>query len=60
MSDDKKNIGKQDDIRVDLNDASEVEFLHQQFPEKSHEEIKDAIKTAGPLRVNIVAWLQRN
>lgn len=59
MSDNKKNIGKQDDIRVDSNDASEVEYLHQQFPNKSHEEIKEAIKTAGPLRVNIVAYLQR-
>ena len=59
MSDNKKNVGTQDDIRVDINDASEVEYLHQQFPDKSHEEIKEAIKTAGPLRVNIVAYLQR-
>lgn len=59
MPDNKKNVGTQDDIRVDANDKSEVEYLHQQFPEKTHEEIKEAIKAAGPLRVNIVAYLQR-
>ncbi|HUP11342.1 MAG TPA: DUF3606 domain-containing protein [Niastella sp.] len=59
MSDNKNNVGTQDDIRVDSQDASEVEYLHRQFPEKTHEEIKEAIKTAGPLRVNIVAYLQR-
>lgn len=59
MPDNKKDIGKQDDIRVDVDDASEVDYLHQQFPDKSHEEIKEAIKAAGPLRVNIIAYLQR-
>jgi len=59
MSDNKQNIGKQDDIRVDSNDPSEVEYLHRQFPEKTHEEIKKAIQAAGPLRANIVAYLQR-
>ncbi len=59
MSDNKQNIGKQDDIRVDKNDASEVEYLHRQFPQKTHEEILEAIKAAGPMRVNIVAYLQR-
>ena len=43
MSDNKSKTGKQDDIRVDSNDASEVEYLHRQFPNKSHEEIKKAI-----------------
>jgi hypothetical protein len=59
MSDNKKNVGKQDDIRVDSNDQSEVEYLHRQFPNKSHEEIKEAIKAAGPLRADIVAYLER-
>lgn len=59
MSDNKQNIGKQDDIRVDVNDPSEVEFLHRQFPDKTHEEIVKAIREAGPMRVNIVAYLQR-
>jgi hypothetical protein len=60
MSDNKKNIGKQDDIRVDSNDVSEIEYLHQKFPNKSHEEIKEVIKAAGPLRVDIIAYLERN
>ncbi len=58
MSDNKKNVGTQDDNRVDANDPSEVEYLHQQFSSKSHEEIKEAIKAAGPLRKDIVKYLQ--
>ncbi len=59
MSDDKKNVGKQDDIRVDSNDPSEVEYLHKQYPNKSHEEIKAAIKAHGPLRKDIEAFLNK-
>ena len=53
MSDDKTNRGRQDDLRVDINDKSEVEYLHSQFPDKSHEEVVDAIRRYGPLRENI-------
>lgn len=59
MSDNKQNTGNQDDIRVDSNDPSEVEYLHRQFPDKTHEEIKKAIQAAGPLRADIIAYLQR-
>jgi hypothetical protein len=59
MADDKMNVGKQDDIRVDANDPSEVEYLHQQFPNKTHQEIKDAIESAGPIRADIIAYLQK-
>lgn len=59
MSDDKKNVGKQDDIRVDANDPSEVEYLHQQFPNKTHQEIKEAVVQAGPMRADIIAYLQK-
>lgn len=59
MSDNKKNVGKQDDIRVDSNDASEVEYLHRKFPNFSHEEIKKAIKAAGPLRADIIEYLEK-
>ena len=58
MSDNKTNIGKQDRIRVDANDPSEVEYLHQQFPGKTHDEIKKAIAAKGPLRKDIEAYLQ--
>ncbi len=57
MADNKLNTGKQDDIRVDSNDPNEVEYLHRQFPNKSHEEIKQAIQAKGPIRKDIVAFL---
>ncbi|MBO9563857.1 MAG: DUF3606 domain-containing protein [Niastella sp.] len=57
MADNKQNTGRQDDIRVDSNDPSEVEYLHRQFPDKSHEEIKKAIQAKGPIRKDIVAFL---
>lgn len=60
MADNKQNTGKQDDIRVDSNDPSEVEYLHRQFPNKTHEEIKKAIKDAGPLREDIIKQLDEN
>jgi hypothetical protein len=59
MADDKKNTGKQDDIRVDGNDPNEVEYLHRQFPSKTHEEVKQAVKQFGPLRKDIEAALKR-
>jgi hypothetical protein len=59
MADDKTNVGKQDDIRVDANDPSEVEYLHRQFPHLSHQEVKEAIEKAGPLRGDIIAYLQK-
>ena len=59
MADDKQNIGKQDDIRVDINDISEVEYLHKQFPDKTHDQIKAAIKQAGPIREDVIKLLQQ-
>jgi hypothetical protein len=60
MADNKTYIGKQDDIQMDKTDPSEVEYLHQQFPDKSHEDIRKAIETAGPMRKDIIAYLERN
>ena len=59
MSDNKQNKGKQDDIRVDVNDPSEVEYLHRKFPNKSQEEIKKAIKEKGPMRKDIEEYLRK-
>lgn len=58
MADDKSKTGKQDDIKVDKNDASEVEYLHQQFPNKSHEQIVAAVEKKGPYRKDIEAYLK--
>jgi len=59
MADNKEKQGKRDAMRVDSMDPSEVEYLHRQFPEKSHQEIKDAIKAAGPMRADIVSRLKK-
>ena len=58
MSDNKDKQGKQDASRVDINDGSEVEYLHRQFPNKSHDEIKKAIKEKGPMRKEIEEYLR--
>jgi uncharacterized protein (DUF433 family) len=58
MSDNKKKQDGRDRVKVDLNDPSEVEYLHQQFPNKTHEQIKTAIKYAGPLRKDIERYLK--
>ena len=57
MSDNKSKQGKQDDSRVDKNDPSEVEYLHRKFPNKTHQQIKDAIDKKGPNRRDIEAYL---
>jgi hypothetical protein len=58
MSDNKNYRGSRDDVRVDLNDPSEVEYVHKKFPNKTHEEIKEAIKKYGPMRRNIEEHLR--
>lgn len=58
MSDNKRNLGKRDDIRVDLNDPGEVEYVHSKFPDRTHEEIRKAIKNYGPMRENIERHLR--
>lgn len=60
MSDNKQNTGKQDDIRIDSNDPSEVEYLHRKFPNKTHDEIKKAIKEKGPIRKDVETYLSGN
>jgi hypothetical protein len=59
MPDNKEKKGKGDAMRVDSMDPNEVEYLHRQFPEKSHQEIKDAIKAAGPMRSDIIGRLKK-
>ena len=58
MADDKQNVGRQDDLRVDINDKSEVEYLHQQCPDKDHQQIVAAIREAGPMRKDIIERLR--
>lgn len=58
MSDNKHNTGVQDQIRIDINDPSEVEYVHAQFPELEHEQIVAAIKEKGPLRKAVMEYLK--
>jgi hypothetical protein len=57
MSDNKTNVGTQDDVRVDKNDPSEIQFIQRKFPNKSAEEIRQAIEAAGPMRRDIEEYL---
>lgn len=58
MADSKSKTGKQDRIRVDSNDPSEVEYVHKQFPKLSHQAIYGAIRAAGPYRDDIMKYLR--
>ncbi|MCP9749489.1 DUF3606 domain-containing protein [Ferruginibacter sp. HRS2-29] len=58
MPDNKKLKGKQDRIRVAAADPSEVEYLHRTFHMLSHQAISGAIRTAGPMRKNIVKYIK--
>ena len=60
MADNKQNTDGRDDARVDSKDPSEVERVHQKFPTLSHQQIKDAIEKAGPLRKDIYEYIQKN
>lgn len=53
MSDNKSINDGRDRSRVDSNDASEVEYLHRQYPNLTHEQVLNAVKQAGPLRTDI-------
>jgi len=59
MADDKQKTTRQDAIRVDSNDPSEVEYLHSQHPDKTHQEVLDAVKKYGPMREDIEANLKK-
>lgn len=58
MADNKNLKTKQDRIRVDSKDKSEVEYLHSRFPKLSHQAIYGAIRAAGPMRKDIVLYLR--
>lgn len=58
MADDKTNVGMQDRIRVNASDPSEVEYVHRQFPHLPHQQVLDAVREKGPLREDIIKYLQ--
>jgi hypothetical protein len=56
--DNKKVQDGRDRSQVDVNDPSEAEYVHQQFPNLSHEQILIAIKEKGPSRQAVMNYLQ--
>ena len=59
MSDNKQSQDGRDRSRVDINDPSEVEYLHQQYPQLQHQQVVDAIKAHGPSREAITRFLDQ-
>jgi hypothetical protein len=57
MSDNKTVRDGRDRAKIDVNDPSEVEFVHKQFPNLSHEQIVEAIKEKGPSRQAVMTYL---
>jgi len=47
------SLQKKDRSILDLNDKFGVEYLHLQYPWYTYQQIKDVIKTAGPLYTHI-------
>ena len=58
--DNKDKQDGRDRSKVDINDRSEVEYLHQQWKQFTHEEIVHAIKQYGPNRKDIEAHLSHS
>lgn len=59
MSDNKKATDGRDRSKVDANDPSEVEYVHSQFPNLSHRQVMEAIKSKGPDRHAIYEYLKK-
>jgi len=59
MADNKKKQDGRDDAKVDSKDKSEVEYLHQQYPKHTHQQIVEAIEKYGPYRKDIIAHLKK-
>lgn len=58
MSDNKNNVGQPDRIRIDANDPNEVEYVHRLFPHLTHDQVLEAIENKGPLREDVIKYLQ--
>ena len=58
MSDNKTMTDQRDSVKIDIHDPSEVEYVHQQFPNLEHSQIVQAIKEKGPSRKAVMDYLQ--
>lgn len=57
MVSDKDLFDMPDRTTIDINDTTEVDYVHHMFPWFSRKEIVDAIKTKGPDRDQVTAYL---
>ena len=60
MSDNKNKTAQQDRIRIDINDPSEVEYVHSLFPGLQHGQVVRAIQEKGPIRKKVMEYLKKN
>ncbi|MEO6547704.1 MAG: DUF3606 domain-containing protein [Ferruginibacter sp.] len=58
MADNKNISDNRDNNKIDVNDPSEVEYVHQQFPNLKHSDIVDAIRLKGPSRADVMEYLK--
>lgn len=58
MADDKMKRDGRDRSRVSSSEAYEVEYLHQQYPRLSHQQVYAAVRKAGPNRKKIEEYLR--
>jgi hypothetical protein len=58
MADNKSKKDGRDRSRVNSKEGYEVEYLHQQYPDLSHQQVYGAIRAAGPVRKDIVKYLK--
>ena len=56
--DNKKTQDGRDRSKVNSKEAYEVEYLHQQYPKLSHQQVYAAVRKAGPSRAKIETYLQ--
>jgi hypothetical protein len=59
MPDNKQKKGKPDRRRVSKTDHSEIRYLQKQYSNLQPMEILVAVRAAGPMRRNIVRFIQR-
>jgi hypothetical protein len=59
MSDNLKKTGKQDDIRINVNQDHEIQYWTKKFGITSGT-LKAAVKAAGVMVENVERWLKEN
>lgn len=58
MTDNTRNLGKQDDIRVNTNQPHEVTYWTYKW-NITEEQLREAVRAAGPMVTDIERYLQQ-